>query len=95
MTPPLAISHVVMLADPAERNASRHHLSVLLRDHHLPALDDKTTHSRHTLGTVRVRWEQHTELVSWTILRPIDPERTGMSTTQFMQSPATANDSQG
>ena len=71
MTPPLAISHVVMLADTADRNASREHLSALLRDHHLPALDDTTTHSRHNLGAFRVRWERHTEFVSWTFMRPL------------------------
>ena len=53
MTPPLAISHVVMLCDPVERDASRAHLSTLLRDHHLPALDDATSHSRHNLGADR------------------------------------------
>jgi uncharacterized membrane-anchored protein len=91
MTPPLAISHVVMLADPAERDASRDHLSALLRDHHLPALDGKTTHSRHTLGGVRVRWEQHTEFVSWTFMRPLDPQAPGVALAQFTQSPLTAS----
>ena len=90
MTPPLAISHVVMLADPADRNKSRDHLSALLRDHHLPALDDKTTHSRHTLGAVRVRWEQHTEFVSWTFLRPLDADAPAAALAQFTQAPITA-----
>lgn len=72
MTPPLAISHVVMLCNPAERDASRAHLSTLLRDHHLPALDDTISHSRHNLGAYRVRWERHTEFVSWTFLTPLD-----------------------
>lgn len=90
MTPPLAISHIVMLADPTDRNKSRDHLSALLRDHHLPALDDATTHSRHTLGGVRVRWEQHTEFVSWTIMRPLDADSPGATLAQFAQSPVTA-----
>jgi len=77
MTPPLAISHVVMLCNPAERDASRAHLSTLLRDHHLPALDDTISHSRHNLGAYRVRWERHTEFVSWTFLKPLDDEPTG------------------
>ena len=90
MTPPLAISHVVMLADPADRNKSRDHLSALLRDHHLPALDDKTTHSRHTLGSVRVRWEQHTEFVSWTFMRPLDADAPAAALAQFTRAPITA-----
>ena len=77
MVPPLAISHVVMLCSPAEREASRAHLSTLLRDHHLPALDDTISHSRHNLGAYRVRWERHTEFVSWTFLKPLDGEPVG------------------
>lgn len=75
MTAPLVISHVVMLTDADERAASREHLSSLLRDHHLPALDTQVSHSRHTLptlGGVRVRWERHTEFVSWTFMRSLD-----------------------
>ncbi len=76
MTPPLAITHVVMLCDQVERDASRAHLSTLLRDHHLPALDDTISHSRHNLGAYRVRWERHTEFVSWTFLTPLDGKST-------------------
>ena len=72
MTPPLAISHVVMLCDPAEREASRAHVSTLLRDHHLPAIDEATSHSRHNLGAYRLRWERHTEFVSWTFMTELD-----------------------
>ncbi|MBL8311024.1 MAG: DUF3422 domain-containing protein [Burkholderiales bacterium] len=74
MTAPLVISHVVMLTDADERAASREHLSALLRDHHLPALDAQVSHSRHTLtmaGGVRLRWERHTEFVSWTFMRSL------------------------
>jgi uncharacterized membrane-anchored protein len=72
MSAPLVISHVVMLTSAEERAASREHLSSLLRDNHLPALDAQVSHSRHTLGGVRVRWERHTEFVSWTFMRPLD-----------------------
>ncbi len=71
MAAPLAISHVVMLTDPATREASREHVSALLRDHHLPPLDAGTTHSRHQVGAFRLRWERHTEFVSWTFMRPL------------------------
>ena len=35
MSAPLAISHVVMVCDAAQLEASRAHVAALLRDHHL------------------------------------------------------------
>ena len=77
MTAPLAISHVVMLADRVQREASREHLASLLRDHHLPAPDADSTHIRMDLGRFRVRWELHTEFVSYTFARALDTEGFG------------------
>ncbi len=70
MSAPLAIAHVVMLADAAEREASRVHVAALLRDHHLALPDADTTHLRMDLGAFRIRWELHTEFVSWTFMVP-------------------------
>lgn len=67
---PLAIAHVVMLADAAGREASRAHIGALLRDHHLAQPDADCTHLRVNLGAFRLRWEQHTEFVSWTFTVP-------------------------
>ena len=39
MTAPVAISHVVMVCDAEQRQASREHVATLLRDHHLPLPD--------------------------------------------------------
>jgi uncharacterized membrane-anchored protein len=72
MSSPLAISHIVMVADGAQREASREHLAALLRDHHLPQPDAKSTHLRMDLGAFRVRWELHTEFVTWSFSRPFD-----------------------
>jgi uncharacterized membrane-anchored protein len=72
MAAPLAISQVVMLADGAGRQASREHLAALLRDHHLPQPDENTTHVRMDVGGFRVRWELHTEFVTWTFSRAFD-----------------------
>jgi uncharacterized membrane-anchored protein len=72
MTAPLALSHVVMTADAAGRDASREHLAALLRDHHLPQPDANSTHVRLDVGTFRVRWELHTEFVTWTFSRAFD-----------------------
>jgi uncharacterized membrane-anchored protein len=77
MTPPLAISHIVMVADAKGRDASREHLAALLRDHHLPQPDAGSSHVRMDFGAFRVRWELHTEFVTWTFSRPIDAEGFG------------------
>ncbi|RYY52181.1 MAG: DUF3422 family protein, partial [Comamonadaceae bacterium] len=74
MAAPLALSHVVMVCDAAQRDASREHLPQLLRDHHLPLPDAATTHLRLDVGALRVRWELHTEFVSWTFSRPFEPQ---------------------
>ncbi len=71
MSAPLAISHVVMVCDAAQREASRAHVAALLRDHHLPQPDQTSTHIRMDLGAYRFRWELHTEFVTWTFLRDL------------------------
>ena len=75
MTVPLAISHVVMVCDAEQRRQSREHMARLASDHHLPAPDAGSTHTRVDLGLFRLRWELHTEFVTWTFLRPlkVDP----------------------
>ena len=77
MAPPLAFSHIVMVADAAQRDASREHLAALLRDHHLPQPDAGTTHVRLDVGGYRVRWELHTEFVTWTFSRAVDAQAFG------------------
>jgi uncharacterized membrane-anchored protein len=72
MPVPLAISHIVMWADRAEREASRQHLARLLADHHLASPGPDSTHLRVDLGAWRLRWELHTEFVSWTFMREAD-----------------------
>ncbi|NDP37830.1 MAG: DUF3422 domain-containing protein [Rhodoferax sp.] len=74
---PLAISHVVMLCDAAQRDASRAHVSALLRDHHLPLPDAQSSHFRMDLGRFHIRWELHTEFVSWTFMCPLPTARLG------------------
>jgi uncharacterized membrane-anchored protein len=72
MAAPLALSHVVMAGDAAAREASRAHLAALLRDHHLPQPDANSTHVRMEVGGFRLRWELHTEFVTWTFSRGLD-----------------------
>ncbi|MBT9506161.1 DUF3422 family protein [Rhodoferax sp.] len=77
LTAPLAISHVVMLCDAAEREASRSHVAALLRDHHLPLPDPQSSHFRMDLGAFHIRWELHTEFVSWTFMSALPVDRLG------------------
>ncbi|NPC58184.1 DUF3422 family protein [Caenimonas soli] len=72
MTAPTAISHVVMLCDAAQREASRQHLAALLRDFHLPGPDADSAHLCINVGSVRIRWELHTEFVTWSFSRTFD-----------------------
>ncbi len=72
MTAPLALSHVVMVCDSAQRDASRAHVAALLRERHLPMPDEQSTHIRMDVGPFRLRWEMHTEFVTWSFSRPLD-----------------------
>ncbi len=75
MSAPLAIAHLVMLGDAAQRDASRRHLATLLRDHHMPAPDEQVAHVRADLGPLRVRWEMHTEFITWTFTHRLREEQ--------------------
>jgi uncharacterized membrane-anchored protein len=66
---PMHVSHIVMLCDAAQREASRSHIATLARERHLPVPDAGSTHLRLDLGGFRLRWELHTEFVSWTFTR--------------------------
>jgi uncharacterized membrane-anchored protein len=80
MEVPLAISHVVMWTDRAGREASRQHLARLLNDHHQPSPGAETTHLRVDLGSWRLRWEMHTEFVSWTFMRDASDDALTLAT---------------
>jgi len=88
MTAPLAISHVVMVCDAAGREASRAHVAALLRDHHLAQPDAHSTHIRMDVGPFRLRWEMHTEFVTYTFMRPLEPDAAGAQV--FDRDPVTA-----
>ena len=77
LSAPLAISHVVMVCDGAQREQSRAHLAALLRNLHLPLPDAQQSYFRMDLGQFQLRWELHTEFVSWTFLSPLSCERLG------------------
>jgi uncharacterized membrane-anchored protein len=72
MVAPVALTHILMLTDAAQRELSREHLAKLLRDHHLPPPAEQLTHLRADLGAFRLRWEMHTEFVTYTFIRPLE-----------------------
>ena len=72
---PEVITHIVMVCNAAQREASRQHLATLLRDHHAGGLDEQATHVRANLGGFRLRWELHTEFVTWTFTAALEPDK--------------------
>lgn len=69
-----AVFCTVMWADETERAASRQWLHQLLRDLQMPVPDAEATHLRLDLGSCKLRWELHTEFVSWTWVVPISAD---------------------
>lgn len=68
---PTAITHVVMWLAPDDRARSLAHLCSLLADHHLASPQPGATHMRADFGAFRLRWEMHTEFVSYTFMRDL------------------------
>lgn len=89
LTGALSIAHVVMLADTSQRAQSQAHLARLLRDHHLTPPDEKTTHLRVEFGSIRLRWELHTEFVTWTftLQEPAEARRPRLPASAFSAVP--------
>ena len=73
----VAISQIVMVCDAAEREASRAHIAALARDHHQAQPDAGSTHARLDFGLYRLRWELHTEFITWTFTCPLKGAETG------------------
>ncbi len=71
---PLSIVHWVMWADAATRQASREHLHALLTGAGLPGPAAGANFCRADLPGIGLRWELHTEFVSWTFVRPMGPD---------------------
>jgi len=69
----VSVFHLVMLADEAERRRSREHLDRLLAEFHAPRPAADAIHFRVDLPRFRVRWELHTEFVTWSFSRVLDP----------------------
>ena len=74
LSAPLAVTHWVMLADAAERAASRAHLAALLAGSGQAAPPEDAAYWRADLGEFSLRWELHTEFVAWTFMRALPPQ---------------------
>lgn len=76
---PLTIDCLVFLAGGHDPSLDHEHLSRLLRAHGLqpPAAD--ASHCSVQLGALRVRWERHTEFVSYTFIEPTAARNDGDS----------------
>lgn len=70
MQAPLAISHLAFVCGLEQQAADRAHLEALLKDHHLPLPAPGASHLSVDLPGCRLRWERHTEFVSYTVTRP-------------------------
>ncbi len=71
---PLAIVHYVMWADGPARDASRAHLGELLASAGIEIPHDDVNFFRAQLPGFDLRWELHTEFVSWTFLREMSAD---------------------
>ena len=66
---PMAVTHWVQWKAADGRGASRAHLAALLAGHGLAAPADDAAFVQAELGELSLRWELHTEFVTWTFLR--------------------------
>lgn len=69
---PQAISHIVMVCDAAERAASRQMLFERLSEAQRAASAADAIHLRLDFGAYRLRWEMHTEFVTYTFMRALE-----------------------
>ena len=66
---PLALSHIALVAAPP--GAAAAHVAELLRKRHLPVPSAEANHLSADLGSVHLRWEQHTEFHTCTFWKPL------------------------
>jgi uncharacterized membrane-anchored protein len=88
---PLHTIHLVMLCSPEQRTQSREALHRLLTDYHCPIPDSQAGHVRVEIGGYTLRWEMHTEFVSWTFSRTIRTLSNETLAREQLQQPLPAN----
>ncbi len=80
LRPPLRASHMVFLADAAQRDASFEHVCELASRYSANLPDPDKGCFYEEIGGFELRWELHTEFCSYTFLRP------GVSTPLFSET---------
>ncbi len=68
---PERVTYVAVLMEAEAREAERTHLVALFAGAGVAAPPADATHFTATIGTVRVKWERHTEFSSYTIFAPL------------------------
>lgn len=67
---PARISYLASICGERGSGRSDHHLRRLLSHYGVPAPEYVGQHYSGDLGTIRLRWERHTEFVSYTFVKP-------------------------
>jgi len=66
---PLRVSHLALLAGEGDGERHRQHLAALCERMGAPPPGPQAQHHRAEIGNVVLRWEQHTEFATYTVLR--------------------------
>lgn len=69
LTAPQMIKHMVFWASHEQKQLAREYLNDLLEQDGQPGLDASAVFAQCQIGPVQLRWELHTEFVSWTFMR--------------------------
>lgn len=75
LSPPASASRLVMVVGEGGAEEARAYLAALCERTGAPAPLPGAAWHAMDLGNCRLRWEKHTELVTYTVVRPLDPTR--------------------
>jgi len=67
---PLRVSHLALLAGEGDEDLHRQHLTTLCERMGAVPPGPRALHHKAEIGNVVLRWEQHTEFATYTVLRP-------------------------
>lgn len=70
VSPPTAVVRWVIWLEPQQKAANRDHLISLLNAFQIRNFDLSNNHFKVNLGSIDLRWEMHTEFVTYTFFKP-------------------------
>jgi uncharacterized membrane-anchored protein len=85
LTAPLLLTHLAWVGP--EGSAARDHVASLLQSRHQPVPAPEASHLSADLGTVRLRWEKHTEFHTCTFWRALDAPPESFDDTALTEVP--------